>query len=161
MICGFYVATFLVSCTNRHRQLDISRQIIVLQENVRDECLVDFMETHPLTVLFYIDGDCSSCMLELPWWRDFFIQHDALNPVLVVHTAYEDAFLAYMRVHKYSFPMVFDSELTIWRKNHFPPQVKMLVLNRYREILYMQDPLLDPSFLQHYQCWVQTYINLN
>jgi len=149
------------SCIDGLPKLPIPEYMVVSRLDSAEVTLIDFVKMNALTALFYVDGDCSPCLAELTEWRHFFTEYPNLAPLLVVRTEHPDIFPLFMEINYFSFPTVYDYELSLWVKNHFAAVASLIVMNSEAGILYAGKPERDTSFTGRYQNWTVRTVNNN
>ena len=142
---------FFSLCNNGPRILPLPEYMVVSQPDSSEVLLRDFVHTQTLTALFYVDGDCSACLLELNRWKRFFAEHSLLSPLLVVKTQHPLIIPIFLEINGLSFPTLYDYDLTIWIQNCLGAETTLIVLNRDAEVLYTGKSERGASFSRFYK----------
>ena len=156
----FLTFAFLaISCIDGPLKLSISESMVVSHPDSSDVLLTYFVKKNAFTALFYVNGDCSPCLIELNGWKHFFENYPILTPLLVVRTEHPDTFPIFLEMNDFNFPTVYDYELSFWTKNHFTIEAPLIILNSDSGILYVGKPECDTSFAKKYNMWYNEYFN--
>ena len=156
-----FFALFLSSCADGPPKLPLPDYMVVAIPDSTEVSLCDFVATHSLTGLFYVNGDCSPCLIELNGWQHFFANYPELSPLLVVRTEYPSTFPIVLDVNGFTFPTLYDYDLTLWGRNNFASFARLIVLNREAGILYAGNPSIDNSFTNKYNSWIIQWLDDN
>ncbi|MBP6365591.1 MAG: hypothetical protein QMB82_05890 [Bacteroidales bacterium] len=103
-------------------------------------------------IFILLNGDCSSCMLELPWWDSLLSNYNKLHPIFIVATDNAKLFSAYSKetiLKKYNFTI--DDNRSFYFINKLNESTVSIITDGELNIIYKGDPIQKRDFLRVYE----------
>ena len=132
----------ILVCFACSRNVDISNQIVYLEDGT-EVLSSDFIDQKEFSIVVFTDGECSSCMLELKWWQDFFnsIKKEGLQYLYVINTKSTEKFLLFRMKQIAAYPVILEESYSIRAENKLKSNTTAIVINKNQEIIYQGNPL--------------------
>jgi hypothetical protein len=106
-----------------------------------------------LTIVSYIDGDCSECVKNLDKWEEFSKHHQKFGYMILIYSS--NIRLFYFQLFKkrdYEIPIYYDPDRQFQQINHLPDDKSFntFLIDKENRIVQIGNPIDDEQHLKLY-----------
>ncbi|MDD2595860.1 MAG: hypothetical protein PHD11_08625 [Bacteroidales bacterium] len=119
----------------------------------------------PLKVVLYIDGDCSTCLLKIGFWKEFVSEMNKqklfdFSVVVYAFSSFEENMRSYLKEEWNGlYQWQFDKNKSFITKNElYDIRLQTVLLDADNNVILIGDPLLNPTLRQLYSKTIKSLL---
>lgn len=119
----------------------------------KDSCisnLSDFLNKKSVKCMIYIDGDCGSCLMNLPAIISFMNKLSNIEYVILASTSSSKTFKAFCELHYLEMNVIYDNIDIFYSSNNIS-KTNFLLLSPSNKIITQDNPIINSKIRKIYK----------